>query len=216
MLYTLVLFGGNGLISLPTAERDLIVILPQFPNNRDKVVCHLRRCHTGRYSSPTVVSTRRNHDELSTGKGQRKDVWHFLGYAPFPIQMQRQLLILYNFSNIPIRYFHWIGYCISHQYSERETNSCFYINLYCLTDFFSFDKSRVLTNICVQVFEVIILCGVASSFLVLPPNKVIRGDGTLVKLQAASSLGDELKGMLKVFTNWRMLGRFLHLGCQTK
>jgi len=54
-------------------------------------------------------------------------------------------------------------------------------------------------------FLVIIFCGVASSFLILPPNKVVRADGTLVKLQAASSLRDELKGMLSLFTNWRML-----------
>jgi MFS family permease len=54
-------------------------------------------------------------------------------------------------------------------------------------------------------FLVIIFCGVASSFLILPPNKVIRGDGTLVKLQAASSLRAELRGMLNLFTNWRMI-----------
>lgn len=54
-------------------------------------------------------------------------------------------------------------------------------------------------------FLAIILCGVVSSFLILPPNKVIRGDGTLVKLQAASSLGVEIRGMLNLFTDWRML-----------
>jgi MFS family permease len=54
-------------------------------------------------------------------------------------------------------------------------------------------------------FLVIIFCGVASSWLVLPPNKVIRGDGTLVKLQAASSIRIELRGMLGLFKNWRML-----------
>jgi hypothetical protein len=67
-----------------------------------------------------------------------------------------------------------------------------------------------------QAFLVIILCGVASSWLVLPPNKVIRGDGTLVKLQAASSLRDEIKGMLKLFTDWRMLGGSSRLECKTK
>jgi len=59
-----------------------------------------------------------------------------------------------------------------------------------------------------QAFLVIIFCGVASSWLVLPPNKVIRGDGTLVKLQAASSIRIELRGMLGLFKNWRMLGTF--------
>jgi hypothetical protein len=54
-----------------------------------------------------------------------------------------------------------------------------------------------------------------SSFLILPPNKVIRGDGTLVKLQGASSLGVEIKGMMKLFTDWRMLGESCHLGYQT-
>lgn len=54
-------------------------------------------------------------------------------------------------------------------------------------------------------FLVIIFCGIASSFLILPPHKVIRGDGTLVKLQPASSLHVELRGMLNLFKNWRML-----------
>ncbi|KAF7967169.1 hypothetical protein HWV62_13181 [Athelia sp. TMB] len=54
-------------------------------------------------------------------------------------------------------------------------------------------------------FLVIIFLGVASSFLILPPNKVVRGDGTLVKLQAKSSIKAEVLAMAKLFTDWRML-----------
>jgi len=54
-------------------------------------------------------------------------------------------------------------------------------------------------------FLVIIFLGIASAFLVLPPNRVVRPDGTLVKLQAYSSLRDELKGFIERFKDWRML-----------
>jgi len=52
---------------------------------------------------------------------------------------------------------------------------------------------------------VIIFLGVASAFLVLPPNQVIRGDGTIVKLQAASATHEEVRGILRLFVDWRML-----------
>ncbi|KAI0646682.1 MFS general substrate transporter [Trametes meyenii] len=54
-------------------------------------------------------------------------------------------------------------------------------------------------------FLVIIFVGVASSFLVLPPNRVIRSDGTIVKLQAASKPHEEVVGMMRLFKDWRML-----------
>ncbi|KAI0341296.1 MFS general substrate transporter [Trametopsis cervina] len=54
-------------------------------------------------------------------------------------------------------------------------------------------------------FLVIIFVGVASAFLVLPPNRVIRSDGTLVKLQAHSSVKTELIEMLRLLKDWRML-----------
>lgn len=55
---------------------------------------------------------------------------------------------------------------------------------------------------------VIIFFGIASSFLVLGPNRVIRKDGTLVKLQAKANVKDEIRGVLRVFKDWRMLGGF--------
>jgi len=54
-------------------------------------------------------------------------------------------------------------------------------------------------------FLVIIFVGVASAFLVLPPNRVIRSDGTLVKLQAHSSIRTELVAMVHLLKDWRML-----------
>ena len=54
-------------------------------------------------------------------------------------------------------------------------------------------------------FLVIIFVGVASACLVLPPNRVIRSDGTLVKLETHSSLKDELIGMFRLLKDWRML-----------
>lgn len=52
----------------------------------------------------------------------------------------------------------------------------------------------------------IIFIGVASSFLVLPPHKVIRSDGTLVKLKASTKLHEEVLGVLRLLMDWRMLG----------
>jgi MFS family permease len=54
-------------------------------------------------------------------------------------------------------------------------------------------------------FLIIIFCGIASSFLVLPPNRVIRSDGTIVKLEAASSLHQELVGLWERLKDWRIL-----------
>ncbi|OJT04058.1 UNC93-like protein 1, partial [Trametes pubescens] len=54
-------------------------------------------------------------------------------------------------------------------------------------------------------FLVIIFIGVASSFLVLPPHRVIRSDGTLVKLKASSKLHEEVLGVLRLLKDWRML-----------
>jgi Ion channel regulatory protein UNC-93 len=64
----------------------------------------------------------------------------------------------------------------------------------------------VLRLFSLQAFLIIIFLGIASAFLVLPPNRVIRSDGTLVKLQAFSSFQDELHGFVERFKDWRMLG----------
>ncbi len=52
----------------------------------------------------------------------------------------------------------------------------------------------------------IIFIGVASAFLILPPNKVIRADGTIVKLEAGSRPHEEVVGMFRLFKDWRLLG----------
>ncbi|KAI0826330.1 MFS general substrate transporter [Irpex lacteus] len=54
-------------------------------------------------------------------------------------------------------------------------------------------------------FIVIIFVGIASAFLVLPPNRVIRSDGTLVKLNAHTSVREEMMGTFRLLKDWRML-----------
>jgi len=54
-------------------------------------------------------------------------------------------------------------------------------------------------------FLVIIFCGIASAFLVLPPNRVIRSDGTIVKLEAASTVRAEITGIWERLKDWRIL-----------
>lgn len=54
-------------------------------------------------------------------------------------------------------------------------------------------------------FLVIIFVGVASAFLVLSPHRVIRGDGTIVRLNDKSKVHEETIGMLRTLKDWRML-----------
>ncbi|OBZ77670.1 UNC93-like protein 2 [Grifola frondosa] len=54
-------------------------------------------------------------------------------------------------------------------------------------------------------FIIIIFVGIASAFLVLPPNRVIRADGTIVKLEAASAPHEEIIGMWNLLKDWRMI-----------
>ncbi|KAI0826328.1 MFS general substrate transporter [Irpex lacteus] len=54
-------------------------------------------------------------------------------------------------------------------------------------------------------FIIIAFVGIFSSFLVLPPNRVIRSDGTLVKLHAHTSVKEEVIGIFKLLKDWRML-----------
>lgn len=54
-------------------------------------------------------------------------------------------------------------------------------------------------------FLIIIFIGVASAFLVLPPNRVVRPDGTIVKLEAASAPHVEVIGMWNLLRDWRMI-----------
>lgn len=54
-------------------------------------------------------------------------------------------------------------------------------------------------------FLIIIFIGVASAFLVLGPNRIVRSDGTLVKLQARTSVREEVAGIIRLFKDWRML-----------
>ncbi|KAJ3548314.1 hypothetical protein NM688_g5315 [Phlebia brevispora] len=54
-------------------------------------------------------------------------------------------------------------------------------------------------------FLIIIFIGVATSFLVLPPNLVVRADGTIVKLDTSTKVHEELVGMLRLLKDWRLL-----------
>ncbi|KAF8318018.1 MFS general substrate transporter [Clavulina sp. PMI_390] len=53
-------------------------------------------------------------------------------------------------------------------------------------------------------FLIIIFIGVASTVLLVPPNKIIRADGSIVKLEASSTPAEEIKNMISVLKDWRM------------
>lgn len=47
--------------------------------------------------------------------------------------------------------------------------------------------------------------GTASTLILLPPTSIIRADGSLVKVQKASSPREEIASFLALFKDWRML-----------
>lgn len=47
--------------------------------------------------------------------------------------------------------------------------------------------------------------GTASTLLILPPGAIVRADGTLVKVQASSSVREELANFVKVLKDKRIL-----------
>ncbi len=47
--------------------------------------------------------------------------------------------------------------------------------------------------------------GTASTLLILPPGEIIRADGTLVKVQASSTVSEELSNFAKVLKDKRIL-----------
>lgn len=57
----------------------------------------------------------------------------------------------------------------------------------------------------------IIIFGIASSFTVLPPHRVIRSDGTIVKVDDQSSIPQELRGLWERLKDWRILGVFSYI-----
>ncbi|VDC05779.1 unnamed protein product [Peniophora sp. CBMAI 1063] len=54
-------------------------------------------------------------------------------------------------------------------------------------------------------FLVIVFIGAGSATLLLPPASIIRADGSLVKVQTASSPREELRSLIRLFMDWRML-----------
>lgn len=57
-------------------------------------------------------------------------------------------------------------------------------------------------------FMIIMLCGVVFTQLVLSPEHVVRGDGTLVETEATLTPREELREFAKQFKDWRMLALF--------
>lgn len=47
--------------------------------------------------------------------------------------------------------------------------------------------------------------GTASTLLILPPEAIVRADGTLVKVQASSSVHEELSNFIKVLKDKRII-----------
>jgi MFS family permease len=57
-------------------------------------------------------------------------------------------------------------------------------------------------------FMIIMLTAIASSWLILPPNAVVRGDGTVVELTAALGPREEFRHFLRLFKDRRVIALF--------
>ncbi|ORY59625.1 DUF895 domain protein [Pseudomassariella vexata] len=58
------------------------------------------------------------------------------------------------------------------------------------------------------VFMIIMLTAIVTSWLLLPPHLVIRGDGTVVEIDDAITPRQEFKEFGKLFKDWRMIALF--------
>lgn len=58
------------------------------------------------------------------------------------------------------------------------------------------------------VFVIIMLTAIFTSWLVLPPNLVVRSDGTVAELQPVLPMREELSHFFNLFRDWRMLMLF--------
>ncbi|ROW04157.1 hypothetical protein VSDG_00928 [Cytospora chrysosperma] len=57
-------------------------------------------------------------------------------------------------------------------------------------------------------FMIIMLTAIVTSWLLLPPHLVVRGDGTVVELQDAISPAQEFKELWHLLKDWRMIALF--------
>ncbi|KAH8900018.1 DUF895 domain protein [Thozetella sp. PMI_491] len=57
-------------------------------------------------------------------------------------------------------------------------------------------------------FMIIMLTAILSSWLLLPPHLVVRGDGTVPLMEDAISPREEFKELVKLFKDWRMIALF--------
>ncbi|RKU47934.1 hypothetical protein DL546_009405 [Coniochaeta pulveracea] len=57
-------------------------------------------------------------------------------------------------------------------------------------------------------FMIIMITAIFTSWLVLPPQTVVRGDGTLVELESHISPREEFRAFVAMFKDWRMLALF--------
>ena len=55
------------------------------------------------------------------------------------------------------------------------------------------------------VFIVLMGAGAIGAFALLPPNKIIRDDGTVVATIKPRTFGQELKANLEIFRDWKLL-----------
>lgn len=57
-------------------------------------------------------------------------------------------------------------------------------------------------------FLIIMLTAIVTSWLILPPHLVVRGDGTVVEIQAAITPKQEFKEVWALLRDWRMIALF--------
>lgn len=137
----------------------------------------------GNQRRTSVVCRRRDHDELPSGERQGQSVQYFLG-------------------DIPVWVVHRSNNRSRSEHQSGWTERSIHIDVYRKAVGRIHDVSRLIRA---QAFLVVVVIGIASSALVLPPNRVIRSDGTIVKLDTSTKVKDELMATLRLLKDWRLV-----------
>lgn len=73
-----------------------------------------------------------------------------------------------------------------------------------MTDLFKTETTGVPPAVYI-VFMIMMGVGACAAFLLMPPSRVIRDDGTQVATVKARGFLEELKSNLEIFRDWKLL-----------
>lgn len=64
---------------------------------------------------------------------------------------------------------------------------------------------HAVSNSVYVAFMIIMLTSIVTSWGILPPSSVVRGDGTIVELEQGRTVMQEIRSFIAQFKDWRMV-----------